>query len=75
MGTPSFRRLRRRRTRREIDDAFARWRLRFYVWATSLVLLLATLQAIEVAVAYVEGRPARLLPLLDAVSDRIRGRS
>ncbi|HEV7774486.1 MAG TPA: hypothetical protein VGO48_14490 [Conexibacter sp.] len=52
----------------------ARWHLRFYVWGSFLMLSLATIQTLEVAMAFFERRPPRLLlPMLDAVSDWIRG--
>lgn len=61
MGTPSFRRLRRRRSRQDIELTRARWSLFFYVWGSLLTLGLATAQAIETLVALVEGRPPTLL--------------
>jgi hypothetical protein len=74
LGTHSLRRLRARRNLQEIEVSRARWHLRFYVWGSFLMLSLATIQTLEVAMAFFERRPPRLLlPMLDAVSDWIRG--
>jgi len=61
MGLPSFRRLRRRRDRQEIDDLRALWGLRFYVWGRLLALIVLTAQATEALLALVEGRAPHLL--------------
>jgi hypothetical protein len=61
MGTSSSRRLRRRRDRQEIDGAYARWRLRFYVWGQLLAHVVLTVQLAEALLAWLEGRPPHLL--------------
>jgi hypothetical protein len=61
VGIPSLRRLRRRRDHQDIDALHARWRLLFYCWRWLLYLIPATVQAVEVIVALIEGRPPHLL--------------
>jgi hypothetical protein len=74
VGTPSFRRLHRRRSRQEIDDLRALWELRFYVWGKVLACGLATVQAAEVVLALIEGRqPHLLLPMPEVVRDWLNG--
>lgn len=74
MSIPRVRRL-RRRTRQEIDDAFALWRLRFYVWGRLLMLGVLTAQAAEAVLALIEGRPPHLAaPSLRTLADWLRGR-
>jgi len=61
MGSIRYRRLRRRRTRQEIETARARWELFFFCWASFLACGLATVQALEAILALIESRPPRLV--------------
>jgi len=59
MGSSSSRRLRRELS--EIEVRQAHWKLRFYCWRWTILLTIATAQALEVAVALFEHRAPQIL--------------
>ncbi len=61
MGTPSFRRPQRRRTLQDIERSRASWSFFFYCWRSLLLLVPATVQAVEIVVALIEGRHPHLV--------------
>lgn len=56
MGLSSSRRLRRREQLEEIEVRKAQWKLRFYCWGGSVLLVAASAQTVEVVVALLEHR-------------------
>lgn len=58
MGSSSSRRFRRELS--EIEVRQAQWKLRFYCWRWIILLMVATAQAVELAIAILEHRTPQL---------------